>query len=113
MTEAYPDLLTMDVAQKLVLDRMDGELGYPFRDIASDCGMSERTVRSVIRKFHSLGMTGFGPLYSEDGPAICGKGYWLSRYGQNLQRQMREMMGWRELWAMRDAAQAIEAGDPK
>lgn len=100
------DLLTMNHKQILVLDRMDSDLGYPFRDIASDCGMKENEARSIVRKFHCLGMTGYGPLFTDYGPGIGGKGYWLAEYGRNLQRQMREMMGQRALWNMRDAALA-------
>lgn len=86
------DLLTMSPAQFLVLDRMADDLGYPFCDIAADCGLSVGEVRAIIRQFHSLGMTGYGPLYSEDDHRVVGKGYWLSSYGAALQLQMRDWM---------------------
>ena len=100
----------MSRAQLAVLDRMDGDLGYPFRDIAMDCGLSQYEVRSIVRDFHAKGLTAFGPLYSEDEPRVMGSGYWLERRGYDLQKQMRRMMTWQELWALRDDALArIEA----
>lgn len=101
------DLVTMTRAQLAVLDRMADDLGYPFRDIAMDCGLTVPAVRKIIRHFHDMGMTGYGPLYSEDEPAICGAGYWLSRCGWDLQSRMRRALSWRELDAIREPAECF------
>jgi hypothetical protein len=86
------DLVTMSDAQVLVLNRMDDYLGYPFRDIAADTGVPEKETRTIIRQFHVLGLADYGPLFSEDEPRVMGKGYWLSKAGWALQREVRRML---------------------
>lgn len=87
-----PDLITMSRAQCFVLDRMSDDHGYPMREIAADTGVPEKQCRAIIRHFHALNMTGFGPLHDEDSSELRGRGYWLVRLGSNLKRQMRETL---------------------
>lgn len=89
--EAQADLLTMTDAQCAVLDYMTDDLGYPFRQVAADTGITEKHCRSITRGFHAMGMTGFGALFDQDEHKVVGRGYWLSEYGYNLRRQMQKM----------------------
>jgi hypothetical protein len=105
------DLLTLSSLQYLVLSRMDDELGYPFADIAADVGATVTQVRAVVRQFHAMGLTDYGPLYDEDSNAIRGAGYWLCKPGWELQRAADSMIGWQRREAM--IASAMETGTAK
>jgi hypothetical protein len=85
------DIITMTPEQMLILDRMSDDLGYPFRDIASDTLVPERQCRQIIRGFHASGLAAYGPLFDQDGPGIRGKGYWLTRNGYEAQRFVRRI----------------------
>lgn len=107
---AVADMVTMTKSQIAVIDRMDPDLGFPFRDIASDCGLGVAEVRSIIHQFHRCGLTGYGPLFREDEPSVCGSGYWLRKPGWELQTAVLRCLTWPEKDKMRNeswiAAQA-------
>ena len=95
---AVADMVTMTKSQIAVIDRMDPDLGFPFRDIASDCGLGVAEVRSIIHQFHRCGLTGYGPLFREDEPSVCGSGYWPeSPVGSCRQRYCGARLGPRRI----------------
>jgi len=104
---AEPDMVTMTDAQVRIIDRMDEELGYPFRDIASDTRVPEPEVRRVIRRFHDAGWAEFGTLYNQDEAKVAGRGYWLNGRGSDLKYAVRRHVGWAVLWPL---ASTLNAG---
>jgi hypothetical protein len=105
------DLLTMETPQLRVLDSMSNDVGYSFGRIADDAYLPESEVRRIIRAFRAGGWANYGVLYNEDEPFMCGSGYWLNRDGYKAQQTMRSLMGWRNLWAMREPASVDRSGE--
>jgi hypothetical protein len=99
------DLITMTDAQVLILDRMSDDLSYPFADIAADTGQTVAETRRIIRHFHSIGLTGYGTIFDQDGEGVRGRGYWLLKAGWDLRGAARKMVGWR--WICDRQAQAF------
>lgn len=58
------------------------------RDFARDIDMTVEKVRRILLALKQVGITGYGPVYSEDG--LCtGSTYWLTHLGE----QLREIAG--------------------
>ena len=104
LTELAPgfDLLTMSDAQCLVLNFMDDEYSYPFSYLSEETSIPERECRRIVRTFHAMGLTRYGPLFDTDDGHVCGRGYWLSDAGYRASQHMRLLA---DRWFLdRDAA---------
>ena len=77
--------LTAD-ERKVILAMSDGGLVLPASRIAADCGLPLASVRGVMRRFRSIRIATYGPLWNEDEHQPAGSGTWLNNVGLEVRR---------------------------
>ena len=72
--------------QQLVLGEMREEISYPAPYIATMTGLTPAAVTRARADLRDLGLVGYGYLNSDggEGPALAGRGYWLTAEGAKV-----------------------------
>lgn len=90
-TELEAFAAAMDADTRLVVMELSTFNDFPIpyiRDFARDIDMPVEMVRRILLSLRNVGITGYGPIYSQDGLCV-GSTYWLTHLGE----QLREVAG--------------------
>jgi|GEM_PF-2377134 len=70
--------------QRRALGEMDRFYGKGPASLAADLDIPVAEAREILKFFRQEGIVDYGPLYDEDRGELCGRGYWIDRFGEKV-----------------------------